>query len=186
MTSPGTYRESDGRAVPFADARAAWTAPARDHLLAVARSYGAMTTYGELAEDVQVRSGIRTKMLPWHWIGRVLGDVARDCHRRREPLLSSLCVHSDGTVGDGYVIATKENYGLEPADPDLHAAEERLKCYRFFGATLPPDGGHPRLPAAIERSRAWKRQQAQAEVRRPRCPTCFVELPISGECGYCS
>lgn len=160
--------------------------PAREHLIQVARQYNAMTTYAELAEDVQVRSGIRTKMLPWHWIGRVLGDVARDCHARGEPLLSSLCVHADGTVGEGYVIATEENYGLTPADPDAHAAQERLDCYRFFGATLPADGGRPQLPRQVARRRARERRETRPEVRRALCPRCFIEVPPSGECGFCS
>jgi hypothetical protein len=183
---PGTYRVVDGARVEFADARAAWTEPAREHLIAVARSYNAMTTYRELAEDVQVRSGIRTKMLPWHWIGGVLGDVARDCHRRDEPLLSALCVHSDGTVGKGYALATRENYGIDPSDPDLHAAEERLRCYRHFGAVLPADGGRPQLPGKLASRRERARRRPMPETRRAPCPTCFVELPISGECGNCS
>ncbi len=182
---PGTYRVADGSAIAFAAARASWTRPAREHLLIVARSYGALTTYKDLAEDVQVRSGIRTRMLPWHWIGRVLGDVARDCHRRGEPLLSALCVHADGTVGDGYVIATKENYGIEPTDPDLHAAEERLACYRHFGATLPSGGGRAILPPQIMRRRQAKTRSVNAERKRAQCPNCFVELPVSGVCGFC-
>ena len=99
MSEPGTYRESDGSAVDFATALAAWTAAARPALVRTAQTYRDTLSYKELSEEVQVVSGIRTKMLPWHWIGRVLGSVARESHQRGEPMLSALCVHEDGTIG---------------------------------------------------------------------------------------
>ena len=96
---------------------------------------------------MQLASGIRTTRLLQHWIGDVLGTVSRDCHKAGEPLLSALCVRTtDGSVGPGYGIAVVENFGGEPPDDlDMHAAEERLQCYQYFGAELPPDGGKPAL-----------------------------------------
>src|SRR3712207_8305122 len=91
-----------------------WTHEARERLIETAGSYHAVITYGELAEDVQARSGLRTKQLPWHWIGEVLGAVADDCARRDEPILSALCVHRDGTVGDGYAKAVHRVRGVVP------------------------------------------------------------------------
>ncbi|WP_261563309.1 DUF6884 domain-containing protein, partial [Frankia tisae] len=148
--STGTYREADGAKVDFATARAAWAEAARDVLISVAGRYHAVTTYGELAEDVQRASGIRTTMLQMHWIGGVLGRVAEDCGSRGEPLLSALCVQKEeGIVGEGYAGAVEAVRGHRPEDPDQHAAEERLACHRHFGATLPPDGGRPALTRQV-------------------------------------
>jgi hypothetical protein len=99
-------------------------------------------------------------------------------------LLSSLCVHGDGTIGDGYAEAVIENYGFAPADIEMHAAEERLRCYQFFGADLPPGGGVPALTPQVAARRAW------AAGQRPQpqnlCPSCHIALPVSGICDDCS
>ena len=148
--------------------------------------YNALIEYGELAEAVQAESGIRTKMLVHYWIGDVLGRVSRECHRRGEPLLSSLCVHKDGTVGDGYATMLRAtNRGETPPDLDMHAAHERLECYRYFGATLPDGGGVPTLTpkVAAKRSRATRRRVD--ETPRPVCPTCHLALPATGQCDTC-
>src|SRR5262249_23345239 len=114
-------------------------------------------TYQALAEQVQDEAGIRTRILMMNWIGKVLGSVARESHRRGQPLLSALCVHADGSIGDGYAEAVIENYGGQPpADLEIHAAEERLRCYQFFGATLPPGGGVPALTPQVAARRERK------------------------------
>jgi hypothetical protein len=174
MTSGGTDRIT------------VWTREARQRLLETARCYHAVITYGELAEEVQERSGLRTKQLPWHWIGEVLGAVADDCARRDEPILSALCVHRNGTVGDGYAKAVQRVRGTVPADPDQHAAEERLECYRRFGALLPPDGGRPALTAQVQAKRDRRRSTRQPARRGDVCPTCFTETPVSDACAFCS
>lgn len=187
MDEPGTFRVSDGAPVAFATATATWTEVARSTLLRTAMEYQATISYKGLAEEVQVVSGIRTKMLPWHWVGRVLGGVARDCHRRGEPMLSALCVHEDGTIGEGYGKAILENQGPPvPDDLDLHAAEERLRCYRHFGATLPADGGTPALTPQVARLRNRAKMRTSLEGDRDVCPTCYLMLPLSGQCGNCS
>lgn len=143
---PGTFRESDNSAVPMSEAKVSWAEVARNELVRVATVYGGLITYGELADEVQTRSGIRTRMLMHYWIGDVLGMVARNCYRLGEPLLSALCVHADGTIGDGYGWAIDQTYGgSRPEDLDMHAAEERFKCYRHFGSEMPLDGGRPTL-----------------------------------------
>jgi hypothetical protein len=91
--------------VSSADALAAWVVEARPVLERIAKTYHATITYKDLAEGVQVESGIRTRRLLQHWIGDVLGTVAHDCQTAGEPLLSSLCVRADGTVGPGYAVA---------------------------------------------------------------------------------
>ncbi|WP_157845282.1 MULTISPECIES: DUF6884 domain-containing protein [Pseudofrankia] len=180
----GTYREGDGASVDFDAARAAWADAGREVLISVARRYHAVITYAELAEEVQRSSGIRTRMLMMHWIGGVLGRVADECQSRHEPLLSALCVHQDGTVGDGYGGAVETNRGYRPDDLDEHAAEERLACHLHFGAALPPDGGRPALtPQLAARRERQIRQQAPAPAL---CPTCHTQLPLSGQCDTCT
>ncbi len=187
MIEPGTYREIDHSPVDFATAVAAWIVAARPALLRTAGTYRVTISYKELAEEVQVVSGIRTKMLPWHWIGRVLGGVARECHQRGEPMLSALCVHEDGTIGEGYGKAIVENQGPPvPDDLDMHAAVERLNCHRFFGAPLPPDGGTPALTPQVARKRNQARVRKGVQSVRPVCPTCHLMLPLSGQCDNCS
>src|SRR6185437_8999892 len=100
MATSGTWRVSDESHVDFMAALAAWTAAAIPELEHVARIYHATITYHDLGELVQDRSGIRTRMLLMNWIGKVLGGAARESHSRGRPLLSSLCIHSDGTIGD--------------------------------------------------------------------------------------
>jgi hypothetical protein len=186
MATPGTWRISDGSPVPFSTALAAWTAAATPELERVARIYHATTTYQELGELVQDRAGIRTRMLLRYWIGKVLGGAARASHRRGQPLLSSLCVKGNGTIGDGYADAVAENYGLAPADIEMHAAEERLRCYQFFGADLPPGGGVPALIAQVAERRARAAKQRRPPQQQTLCPSCHIALPLSGVCDNCS
>jgi len=80
----GTYRESDGASVSFPEAQTLWMAAGRERLVATARVYHAVTTYKELAEEVQADTGVRTKMLMMNWIGGVLGLVAEGCASRGE------------------------------------------------------------------------------------------------------
>src|SRR5436305_12280281 len=134
----------------MADAKAVWVPLAREALVRTAHEYHRLIKYGELAEEIQQRSGIRTKQLVHYCIGDILGQVATDCHERQEPLLSALCVQQNGSIGDGYAVALAATYGGSPPDDlDMSAAEERLACYRFFGATIPDDGGRPALPPQV-------------------------------------
>jgi hypothetical protein len=112
----------------------------------------------------------------------VLGELS--ClERPDEPLLTSLVVRADGTIGDGYVIPIRERGEPEPADLEMHAANERLRCYRHYGAAMPSDGGRP----VFTKSVAAKRASARATKALPRavCPTCHLQLPITGTCDTC-
>jgi hypothetical protein len=186
VTTPGTFRISDGSAVEFADAKADWSLAARPVLLRVARTYHETISYKDLSEQIQQATGVRTRVLLTNWIGGVLEQVALDCHTRGEPLLSALCVRSDGTVGDGYGHAVVDTYGGHtPEDLDRHSAVERLNCYRHFGAALPEDGGAPALTPQVEARRTRERRQAAVDRPRPICPTCHLELPRTGQCDNC-
>jgi hypothetical protein len=187
-TVAGTVRIADGTPVLFPDAVHAWVLAGRPVLEAVARRYGALITYKELAEEVQVASGIRTGAPMRRWIGRVLGGVALQCYREGTPLLSALCVHQDGTIGDGYAVAIAETYGdhVGEGDIEMRGAEERLACYRYFGATLPSDGGHPMLAPDVAAKRERQRRRVAPPAQRPSCPVCHLVLPMSGRCNNCS
>jgi hypothetical protein len=141
MAEPSTYRVADGGAVDWAAAMKGWTRAALRVLERVAATYGATVRYQALAEEVQAATGIRTRTDVSSWVSSMLDSVDRICHRRRQPLLSSLVVSTDGTVGPAYAAVIQELRGFTPPDPDLHAAGERLDCYRYFGADIPPDDG---------------------------------------------
>ena len=187
VETPGTYRVSDGSRVEFSAALAAWTAAALPVLEEVARTYHATITYKELGDQVQEATGIYTRVLLMNWIGQVLGGASRESHNRGQPMLSALCVHSDGTVGVGYGQAIMANYdGQLPSDLDMHAAEERLRCYQYFGADLPAGGGKPALTKQVAARRARLARQPRADTPdQPCCPTCNLTLPISGICDNC-
>ncbi|MEU7335750.1 hypothetical protein [Streptomyces sp. NPDC007074] len=169
------------------DARERWAEEAYSVLVGVARSYHAVITYKELGERVQERSGIRTKALLHNWIGSVLGKVVREAHRRGDPPLTALVVHTDdGMVGMGYK-EVLEIAGQPPVHEALereqHAAEARLDCYRSFGAALPPGGGIPALSPKYQA--AIERRRVRSTEPPPVCTTCFVQLPATGVCDSC-
>lgn len=171
----------------MADAKAAWIPFAREALIRVAREYNGLISYSELAEEVQERTQIRTRQLKHYWVGAVLGVVSQDCHSRGEPLLPSLCVQQDGQIGAGYAAALTETYGGPvPEDLDMAAAEERLKCYTHFGATLPEGGGVPTLSPQVATRRRVAARKAREDVRRPVCPTCHLTLAYTGQCDNCA
>jgi hypothetical protein len=184
-------------------ARATWALAARERLQEVAHDYHAVIGSRELAEFVQRRSLIRTGQQPQHWIGDVLARVADDCARRGEPLLSSLCVDAKGRATSGYAVAVELHRGEVVEDADGHAAQERLECYRRWGATLPPGGGVPgplpepqqagtqragrRTPAAAKPRRATQATGAAKRIEKPvvTCPVHFTVLPANGICDLC-
>lgn len=192
------------------DAHATWALAARMRLEEVAADYHATISYGDLADWVQERSRIRTRQQPRHWLGDVLYRTMQENQERREPFLASLCVDLSGRVGSGYV--GRVHYlrgGVEPPDADVHAATERLECYRWFGAMLPDGGGVPGPPpreASTRRTQPPSSARSGAGARRTRatttptatrprvarsdvmpkiCDRCFMALPASGECDTC-
>lgn len=168
------------------EAGSGWSRAAREALIETAHSYDAVVTTKDLAALVQRMSRIRSAKPPHRWIGDVLRRVATECARRDEPLLSSLCVDGSGSVGSGYAPVVLGLRGESPDDPDQHAAQERLSCYRRFGATLPPDGGVPMLTAKLSTRRARVTSAARAAVRPATlCPIHHVEMPATGVCDHC-
>ena len=203
VTDDSAPAQRDASEVGSEAARAAWADAARPVLLEAAGRYRALVTYKQLATAVQEATGITTTQLMHQWIGDVLGRVTDECQSRGEPLLSSLCVSVQGSVGQGYADAVEHARGSRPTDPDEHAAHERLSCYRHWDATgLPRDGGTPlrtahftpvrkpasRKPAsraAAPRKTAPRKSTAAAKPEAKPiklCPTCFTQVPAS-PCG---
>lgn len=187
MSQHGYWRVSDDTPVATAEAREIWAREAYPLLVGVAHTYHAVITYKELAEKIQESTGIRTRVLLHNWIGGVLSKVVREAHRRGDPPLTALVVHSDdGMVGEGYK-EVLEVAGEPPADDVLarekHAAHSRLECYRRFGATLPPGGGTPAL--APKHQAAIDRRSVRSERPSQICPRCSVQLPSTGACDAC-
>ncbi|MGW0043935.1 hypothetical protein [Rhodococcus sp. NPDC003348] len=170
----------------MADNQEIWSAEARLVLIEVAGTYQRTLTYQELADTIQERSGVRTRNLLQNWIGKTLSRVGGDCADRGEPLLSSLCVSVNGTVGEGYAKAVRATYGIDPHDLELHAAEERLRCYRHFAAIdLPADGGVATLAPSVvlARAKAQKRDRSRRRELVSTCGECFQVQSLTGTCG---
>jgi hypothetical protein len=178
-------------------------------LIEAAGSYRKLVTLKQLGAAVQETTGITTTQPLAQWLGPVLDSVADDCQSRGEPLLSSLCVSMQGSVGQGYADAVERVRGARIDDPDGHAANERLECYRHWHAVgLPRDGCTPLRTAhftparraaprkaTVPKPKAAKAPARKTVVGRPTspaakpaerlCPTCFTEMPPSGVCYYC-
>jgi len=180
VDGPGTWRVGDGSAVEFIDAQTEWAPFAREVLIETAKKYHGFVTYKDLAEQVQLRSGVRTRSQMRNWIGSVLIIVADQGNANGEPALTALCVRTDESVGEGFahVVALT---GAEPSvDLEPLAATERMSCYRFFGAEIPTGGGHPALTPRV----ASARKRAAAAIVRPVvvCAICNMQVPASGVC----
>ncbi|MDN5798361.1 MAG: hypothetical protein L0H79_21795 [Intrasporangium sp.] len=186
-------------------ARPYWAKHAYEILVETAGRYNAVITYSEFGEQIQRRSGLWTKATAGSWIGTLLVDLAKVSHVRGEPALSSLVVHKqDGQVGTGYNEVLRVA-GTRPIDDpvarEMHAATTRLECYRHWGADVPADATpsfSPRFresrsrrvrePRSRRESTPHRRAPSRASTERhgPVCPTCFLEMPLSGPCPNCT
>lgn len=181
IPSPGTWRRSDGEAVEWPKAVTEWSTAAVPVLKGVASRYNRTITYVDFAAALQDATGIETRSLLHNWIGDVLRAVART-QPPSEPMLTALVIRADGTIGSGYADPIADRSGMVPDDLDWHAAEQRLACYRYFGAELPADGGRPSLTPQVANKRY--RERSKAPVRAV-CPSCGLRLPASGRCDQC-
>jgi hypothetical protein len=73
MSSQIAYRLGDGAPVTLESARAIWTAIAREVLEGATST--APVAHGELARQVQQRSGVFTRMPATEWLPAVLADL---------------------------------------------------------------------------------------------------------------
>lgn len=140
----------DGVEVAHSEAIEAWAEVAYEELKRVAHTYNRVIYYTDLRDVVQQATGITTKMLMQHWIGNVLEIVAREAADAEEPPLTSLCVRTDGTIGEGYAKARKFANASTSDDIEARAAEDRLLCYRAYANDLPVSGGTVTLTPEVQ------------------------------------
>jgi len=178
-----------------------WALAATQVLEQVAADYHGLISVAALGVAIQERTRIRTRAPARQWLGDVLFRVTSDCFERRQPNLSALVVGDAGFMPDWYADTVLHLRGAAVADPEQHAAEERLDCYRELAADLPADGGVPALPPRTQRpvrvsSGSSPRAPREPRVSTPRrvaatdvvpkiCPTCFMAIPASGICDNC-
>lgn len=187
---------ANGKYVSQADAIRQWWPAARDVLIETARDYGAWISHDHLSDRIQASTGITTKQPASEWIGRVLSAVAADAEQRGEPRVTSLSVTAERLVEDGYPGVPA---GTDVRTRERVAAEDRLECYRFFGATMPADGGTPTvlapMPARQTRAASTRSTRARAAatpppppaavMRETTCPHCFMVVPVAATCRDC-
>ncbi|GAA2172997.1 hypothetical protein GCM10009846_13170 [Agrococcus versicolor] len=185
---------ASGKYVSQSDALRQWAPAAREVLVAVAHEYGAWITEEDLAERVQAATGVTTRQPAQEWVGNLLARVAAEAAMRGEPRLASLCVRADLSVGDHAGSVPGE--GVQARE--RLAAEDRLECYRAFGATLPPGGGQPQLtPRTVARPAATRtaprarrttpvpRALPTGSMREVTCLACFMVVPAADTCRDC-
>lgn len=170
-----------------------WTLAAVDILTEVAGHYGQTITYADLAARIQDRSGVLSRSLTRSWVGGVLGQVVNQCQASGLPPLTSLVAHrADGGT-----------------DIDESTIAARLACYRRFADDVPAQviaaalaqeaaaqqahleaqreatAAAQRRLARQSRSRSTTRTPPRTEKPPALCPTCFMQLPLSGRCDNC-
>ncbi|TDL41882.1 hypothetical protein [Kocuria rosea] len=157
----------------------------------VASRYGDYIAYGKLAEYLFECTNVRTDQRLDYWIRHVLGMVLDYCDTMGLPALPALVVQKkSGMVGPGFS-AWLPKIGLPPTqEPEVVewvAAQERLKCYRHFGAVVP---GEARPTPTREYAALLDREERSASKRTPvpvaTCSRCGTVLPMSGQCDTCS
>jgi hypothetical protein len=180
---PGTYRVADGARVQFRGRtrglgsaclrRAAGYRPQVQRLCHLPRA--------QRARPRAFRHPQR--MLLTNWIGKLLEQVAIRAKANREPSLTSLCVHQDGTIGDGYARAESRRRHTRRRHRILRGAAPP--------AVLPEARSRParrRKPPSVDKGRSTAtraRKAAQEPAHRALCPVHDTEVPASGHCDYC-
>lgn len=187
---------ANGKYVSQSDAIRRWWPAARTVLVETAGEYGAWISYQELSDRIQASTGITTNQPAEEWIGRVLSAVAADAEQRGEPRLTSLSLTSERRIADDYPGVAD---GTDARTRERVAAEDRLECYRAFGAEMPADGGTPTLlaaPVPDRLARATRSRPARtrttpaaappaAVMRETTCPHCFMVVPTAATCRDC-
>ncbi len=186
MTGAGTWHESQPSVkVDWGVATRAWAETALPELEQVASSFGDSITYTDLAERIQRSTGYRTEMLLGNWIGQVLEVVLLRTLREDLPPLTSLVVRKEtGGVGDGYY--NREHAPGTISDPVLLqqiAAWDRLACYRVYCPDTPTDAVPQMTLLSIQKNS--KLTLRQDTPRERVCPSCYLVLPLNGQCDSC-
>lgn len=188
-----------------------WSRAAVELLTETATSYNRVLTTNEFADEVQRRSGAWANVTSKNWVRKVLAVVTLKCTKEGWPYLASLVVRpSDGKPGPWYLDVLSETGPGDASDELTHAAQQRLASYRFFEAQDLPEDHSLTLDPLRQRRRVQhleartpspqrsRTSRAEAKPKEPRkapaaeerrgqvCPTCFMEMPLSGVCPECS
>ncbi|WP_010202154.1 hypothetical protein [Salinibacterium sp. PAMC 21357] len=137
---------TDGRSMSNSEAFKVWGPVARQTLIEAASTFGGWITYTELADAIQNRTGVIAKQQLNYWIGGLLEEVSEDAARDGEPRLTSLCLHADESIGDGY--PWSRGIADESVREEI-AAQDRLECYRRYASNFPAQGAVPALPSKV-------------------------------------
>ncbi|EGD53492.1 hypothetical protein [Gordonia neofelifaecis] len=178
-TTLPAWREPGELPVPFADAIEEWAVAARAVLIETARVYGALITQAELASKVQSDTGIRAGGPVRLWIDELLAAVTRS-RTADEPLLASLCVRLDQSVGDAYLRVLEIAGRPKPDDEDMDAATARFACYEFFGATIPAFARPTLAPRVAERRAARRPARPAKAPKSPKAAKSTAKSAASG------
>lgn len=187
-----TDQRTEERRVGVNEGSRAWAEEAVEVLTEVAGHYRGVITYAELAEEVQVRTRLRTGAPFRNWIGGVLATVVSRCHALGLPPLTSLVVHGrgkDGAVEEGTVAARFTCYRRFADDIPAEVLAAAAAAARAKEEAAGPARASRAKPSASARTRAPRapreRRQKAAEEAPKICPSCFVQLPASGICDDC-
>ncbi|MGB3304156.1 hypothetical protein [Gordonia sp. (in: high G+C Gram-positive bacteria)] len=164
------WREPSEIPVPFDEAIGEWAQVAREVLIETAGIYGALITQAELGSKVQSETGIRAGGAVRLWVDHLLVAVTR-AQSDGEPLLASLCVRLDQSVGETYLNVLADSGRSKPEDADMDAAIARFACYQSFGADI-PEFARPTLAARVAEKRSKRpssppRKTAQTKGTKP-------------------
>jgi hypothetical protein len=183
--TPGTWHDSHPTTkVDWAIAVAAWVEATTPILEGVAATYGGSITYEQLRDQLFDETGYRTRSLLSNWIGKVLGPVQAATLAEGKPPLSSLVVTAEtGGVGDGYVNHEHPHGFALFAERQQAAAVDRLTCYRTHCDHVPEDAA-PQMTSLYVAKHTPRQKPALSTLKI--CPTCFMALPASARCDYCS
>lgn len=187
-----------------------WSRAAVALLTETASEYNRVLTLNEFADEIQRRAGAWANVTSKTWVRRVLAVVTLKCTEEGWPYLASLVVRpSDGKPGPWYLDVLAQTGPGASGNEVQHAAEQRLACYKFFDAELPADAQVTLDPLRSRRrvhhldttarttraststksaapEKTQTRPRAAGERRGEICPTCFMEMPVSGGCPQCS
>jgi len=192
--------------VPVEQGIPTWSESAVGLLCDIATEYNRVLTLNEFAQEVQRRSGVWANVTSKTWVRKVLQHVTQTCLDEGWPHLASLVVRpSDGKPGPWYLDVIAVTGRGDAGDDLTHAAHQRLACYIHFGAAVPPHADPTLDPLRLRRrvhnldaprpktqrrkqpkATPTRTRQAPREVRGQVCPTCFMEMPVSGECQNCA
>ena len=180
-------QEEEPTGPPTESTRAAWAEAARPILIKTAQRYRAMTSYKDLAAQMQEATGITTSQPMQHWMADVLTGWPASAPSATSPTSPSLAVNAQGSVGAAYAATVLATTGEEIGDADDHAARERLACHTFFDAPdLPADGGVPTLSEKVSAARTRARKASALARPVDTCPDCNMALPATKVCDNCA